>query len=226
MKKFIKIFILLLAINFLPYAALAQSDVDLSWNASNEVPAHYRGKILPTKNSIVMVSALPFISGDLIFNWFINDKFQLDKSGVNKSDLSFKIDGFPGSDVEIRLEILTADKSVFLNKFITIPVVWPQIFILSGGKALKNLIVESKVEKSLDFTAENYFFNFPKSRLKWNWFIDNKEIADKGGNKPWAAVLNIPSNAALPFFLQIKTAAKSPQNDLESAGSAINLEIK
>ncbi len=255
MKKLIKIFILLLAISCLPYAALAQfglpttkppsanSDVNLSWNASNEAPADYRGKILPTKNSIITVSALPFIyrpgsktligSGSLIFNWFTTNNLQSEKSGVGKSDLSFRVAGFPGSDIEIRLEILTVDKTISLNKFVTIPVVWPQTFIyltdkktaLPYGKALKDLTVKSTAVKSLDFVAENYFFNSPKDQLKWNWLVNNKEVAG-GGEKPWSAVLNVPSGVALPFSFQIRTAAKNPQNNLESAGSTINLEIK
>ena len=222
---------------------LTVSDVDLTWIANSQAPAGYRGKIFPTKNSTITVSALPFIyrpgsktfisSGGLTFNWFINDKLESNKSGAGKFDLSFQVDGFPGSDIEIRLEILTNDKTISLNKFITIPVVRPQTFIyladnktgLSYGKALKNLVVKSTIDKSFDFTAENYFFNFPKNRLNWNWLVDNKEIAG-GGDKPWSAVLNVPSGVTLPLFFQIRTVAKNPQDDLESAGSTADLEIR
>lgn len=224
-------------------AVFTVSDIDLSWNASNEAPAGYRSKIFPTQNSTISISALPSIyrpgtktiigSDSLIFNWFINDKLESNKSGTGKSDLSFRVDGFPGSDPRIRLEILTEDKTISLNKFITIPVVWPQTFLyltdnktaLPYGKALKDFVIKSSTVKSLDFTAENYFFNFPKNQLKWNWLVDNKEIAG-GGDKPWSAVLNIPSGITQPFSFQIKASAKNPQNDLESAESTVNLEIK
>ncbi len=192
---------------------------------------------------MVMISALSFIyrpgsktlisSGGLTFNWFINDKLESDKSGAGKSDLSFRVDSFAGSDIEIRLEIITEDKTISLNKFITIPVVRPQIFIylaysktgMPYGKALKNLIVKSTIDKSLNFMAENYFFNFPKNRLNWAWLVDSKEIVG-GGDRPWSAILNVPPSVALPISFQIRAVAQNPKDDLESAGSTANLEIR
>lgn len=206
-------------------AIFTVSDIDFSWNTSNEAPAGYRSKIFPTKKSTVTISAMPFIyrpgsktligSGNLIFNWFMNNNLQSEKSGAGKSDLSFRVDGFPGSDIEIRLEILTEDKTISLNKFIMIPVVRPQTFIY------KNLIVKSTIYKSLDFTAENYFFNAPSKNLKWQWFINNKEVAG-GGEKPWLASLNL-SNISRPFSAQVQVIVKNPANDLETAQSTINL---
>lgn len=218
------------------------SDINLSWNASNEAPAFYRGKVLPTRHSAVSVSALPFIyrpgtktligPGSLIFNWFINDKLDTGNSGLGKSDFNFRVGSFPGSDAVIRLEAKTQDNKIDLNKFITIPVVRPQTLIyladdkngLPYGKAIKDLAVKSATVKSLNFTAENYFFNSSKDNLKWNWMVNNKEVSG-GGNKPWTAILNVPSNI-FPGSFQIRTTAKNAQYNLESSGSTANLEIK
>src|SRR3989344_2689738 len=37
------------------------SDFDLTWSASSQAPASYKGKILPTKNSAVKIMALPMV---------------------------------------------------------------------------------------------------------------------------------------------------------------------
>ncbi|MDP3004515.1 MAG: hypothetical protein Q8N43_03405, partial [Candidatus Azambacteria bacterium] len=76
--------------------SLTVSDFDLTWGASSQAPASYRGKLLPTQNSIIGVSALPFIyrpgaktlinSKNLIFNWRVDDKFSAGNSGIGKSD--------------------------------------------------------------------------------------------------------------------------------------------
>ena len=215
---------------------LTVSDVDLTWITNSEAPVFYKAKLMPTQNSVVTVSALPFIyrpgsktlisSGGLIFNWFINDKLESDKSGVGKPDLSFRVDGFPGSDNEIRLEILTEDKTISLNKFITIPVVRPQIWLyfsdpktsLPFGTALKNLTTKAT---NLNFVAQIYFFTVPEKNLKWQWFINNKEVTG-GGEKPWLASLNL-SNISQLFSAQVQVIVKNSANDLETAQSTINL---
>jgi|GEM_PF-2803661 len=218
------------------------SDFDITWDSNNGAPAGYRGKILPTTNSIITVSALPFVyspgaknllgPGNLIFNWSINDKFKADKSGVNKSELSFLVDKFPGDSVVVGLEIRTENKAVSLNKSVVIPVARPQVFIyftdnktgLPLGGTIRDLIISPAV-KSLSFAAETYFFNYPANQLKWNWLVDNKNISG-GGDKPWTAVLNVPSGVNLPFSTRIQATAQNPQNELERAQSTVNLEIR
>ncbi|MBI2635082.1 MAG: hypothetical protein HYW79_00880 [Parcubacteria group bacterium] len=224
-------------------AVFTVSDVDLSWNASSEAPAGYRGKTLPTKKSAVLISALPTIyqpgtkalisSGGLVFNWFINGKLQADKSGIGRSDLNFYVGSFSGGSEEIRLEVKTGDSTVSLNKFVTVPIMRPQTFIyvadnktsLPYGKALRDFFIESATVKAIDFVAENYFFNFPKNRLKWSWLVDSREIMG-GGDKPWSAVLNVPENIARPFSFQVRAVAQNPQEDLEIAESTANLKVR
>lgn len=219
---------------------LTVSDVDLTWTANSQAPAGYRGKIFPTKNSTITVSALPFIyrpgsktligSGGLTFNWFINDKLKSDKSGTGKSDLSFRVDGFAGSNNEIRLEILTEDKTISLNKFITIPVVKPQIWLyfsdpktnLPFGAALKNLTTKAT---NFNFVAQTYFFTAPAKNLKWQWFVNNTEVGGEN-EKPWLATLNLANDFLGAFSAQIKIAAQNPNDEMESSQSITNLEIK
>ena len=219
--------------------SLTVSDFDLTWSASSRAPASYKGKLLPTQNSIVSVSALPFVyqpatktlvnNNNLIFNWTIDDKFSADKSGIGKSDLILRINDFAGADKSIRLEIKTLDGAVSLTKDAAIPIVRPQTLIyfadpktnLPYGAALKNLIIKPI---SLNFVAQNYFFNAPSKDLIWQWFINNKEVTG-GGEKPWLASLNL-SNVGQLFSAQVQVLVKNPANDLETAQSTINLEVK
>lgn len=215
------------------------SDFDITWSASSEAPASYKGKLLPTQNSAIIVSALPFIyrpgsktpigADNLIFNWTIDDKFSASKSGLNKSDLILKIEDFAGSEKSLRLEIKTADATVSAIKNITIPVVRPQTLIYFNnletnsphGNALKNLTATPTV---LNFIAKNYFFNSPDKDLKWQWFVNGNEVPSET-DKPWLASLDL-SNFSRFFSVQIQTAVKNPAYERETAQSTINLGVR
>jgi len=219
--------------------SLTVSDFDLTWGASSQAPASYKGKLLPTQNSTVSVSALPFIyrpgtktlinNNNLIFNWTVDDKFSAGNSGIGNSDFIFRVNDFAGVSKSVQLEIKTPDNAVSLIKNTTIPIVRPQTLIyfadaktnLPYGAALKNSIIKSM---NLNFIAQNYFFNTPSKDLKWQWFINNEEVAGKG-EKPWLASLNL-SNISQLFSAQVQVSAKNPANDLEIAQSTINLEVK
>ncbi len=219
--------------------SLTVSDFDLTWSASSQVPASYRGKLLPTQNSIIGLSALPFVyrpgtktlinNNNLIFNWRVDDKFSAGNSGIGKSDFTFRVNDFAGVSKSVRLEIKTPDNAVSLSKSVAIPIARPQTLIyfadpktnLPYGAALKNLIIKPI---NLNFIAQNYFFNESSKDLKWQWFINNEEVTGKG-EKPWLASLNL-SNISQPFSVQVQASAKNPANDLETAQSTINLEIK
>ena len=215
------------------------SDFDLSWNASSQAPAEYKGKLLPTQNSTVHVSALPFIyqpgtktpvaSNNLIFNWTKDDKFSAGNSGIGKSNFIFVANDYAGASKSILLEIKTSDGAVSILKTVEIPVVRPQTLIYLAdaktnfpfGAALKNLTAKPM---NLNFAARNYFFNALPKNLNWQWLVDNKEVAG-GSSEPWLASFNIP-NTGRAFFTQIQATAKNPVNDLETAQSTINLEVQ
>jgi len=219
--------------------SLTVSDFDLTWSASSQAPASYKGKLLPTQNSIIGLSALPFIyrpgtktlinNNNLIFNWRLDDKFSAGNSGINKSDFIFRVNDFAGVSKSVRLEIKTPDNAVSLSKSVAIPIIRPQTLIyfvapktaFPYGAALKNL---TSISSNFNFIAQNYFFNALPKDLKWQWFINNKEVAS-GGEKPWLASLNL-SNISRPFSTQVQVLVKNPTNDLETAQSTINLEVK
>lgn len=219
---------------------LTVSDADLTWVTDSKAPVFYRAKLMPTQNSVVIVSALPFIyrpgtknliaSSNLTYNWIIDGKMDSEKSGKNKFSYVFRANNFPGNSYLIRLEIRTEEGVVSLNKYATIPVVRPQVMLhfsdpktgLPYGTALKNLMIRPA---SLNFTAETYFFTVPAKNLKWLWFINNAEVGSET-EKPWLATLNLANDFIGAFSTQIKVTAQNPNNELESAQSIINLEIK
>jgi len=225
--------------NFSDAISLTVGDFDLTWGASSQAPPSYKGKSLPTQNSIINVSALPFVywpgtrtltdNNNLIFNWTVDDKFSSDKSGAGKSNLFLTIRDFAGASKSVRLEIKAPNNAVSMIKSATIPIVKPQTLIyfaesktnLPYGVALKNLTTKPI---NLNFVAQNFFFNAPTEDLTWQWFIDNKEVIGKG-EKPWLASLNL-TNISRLFSTQIQVIAKNPKNDLEMAQSIINLEVK
>ena len=227
--------------NLTDAVALTVSDIDLTWSSNNNVPAGYRGKILPTQNSTVTVSALTSVyrpgtkilinSSGLVYNWRLNDKFLPERSGINKSNYAFTADVFSENKKSVRLEIKTTDGSVLLNKSAEISIVSPETLIYLPdpdtdkpyGAALKKLIISQL--KSINFAAQNYFFNTPDSNLEWRWLVDDNEVLGTT-QTPWLSVFNIPDNIRLPFFTKISVLVKNPANELESSGSNVNLEIR
>lgn len=226
--------------NLFDSISLTVSDVDLTWVANSKTPVFYRAKIMPTQNSFVTISALPFIyrpgtksrisANSLIYNWTIDRKLDSLKSGMAENSYILKVNNFFGNPYSVRLEVKTADSAISLNKFITIPVVRPQVWLyfsdpstgLPFGAALKNLTIKPA---NFNFVAETYFFTAPKEELRWRWFINNREIMEEN-EKPWLASLNLANDFLGQFSAQIKVAVQNPQNDLEIAESITNLEIK
>lgn len=219
-------------------ASALTSDVDLTWSANSQAPASYKGKLLPTQNSTVNISALPFVywpgtktliaNNNLIFNWYIDDKFSAGNSGLGKSNITIVINDYAGGSKSVRLEIKSSDGAVSISKIIEIPIARPQVFIyladsetgLPFGPALKNLIIGPI---SLNFVAQNYFFNTTPDNLRWQWLVDGKEV-NSASKKPWLASLNLTNMG--PLFAQIQTIVKNSSNELEMAQATINLEVK
>ncbi|MDO8443733.1 MAG: hypothetical protein Q7S78_02000 [Candidatus Azambacteria bacterium] len=224
--------------NFSDSISVTVSDFDLTWDANSQAPALYKGKLLPTQKSVLNISALPFVyspgtktqltNSNLIYNWYVDDKFSAGSSGAGKSNLILTVNDYAGASKNIRLEIKTSDGAVSISKSVEIPIVGPQVFIhltdsktgFPYGVALKNLTVGPI---SLNFTAQNYFFNATPDNLRWQWLIGDKEV-DSGSEKPWLASLNLANIG--PLFTQIQAIVKSSTNELETAGATINLEVK
>lgn len=218
--------------------SLTVGDFDITWSANSQAPASYKGKLLPTQNSTVNISAMPFIyqpgaktqlaSGNLIYNWYVDDKFSAGKSGIGKSNMVLIVNDYAGVSKSIRLEIKTFDGVVSIGKGIEIPIARPQVFVrltdsktgFPHGAALKNLTV---APISLNFIAQNYFFNAVPDNLRWQWLIDGKEVVSNN-EKPWAASLNLANIG--PLFTRIQMIVKNSANELETAQAIINLEVK
>ncbi len=216
------------------------SDADLTWIANSEAPVFYRAKLIPTQNSLVTISALPFIyrpgtksqisSNNLIYNWIKDDKMDSEKSGVNKFSYVFRVNNFFGNSHLVRLEVKTEDGAVSLGKDVSIPVARPQVLLyfadlktnLPYGAALKNLTTKST---SLNFIAQTYFFTAPAKNLKWQWFVNNTEVGSEN-EKPWLATLNLANGFLGQLSAQIKVTAQNTDNELESAQSTTNLEVR
>lgn len=240
-KKFIlQLVIIIIGFTGTVNAQTTVNDIDLTWTSNSKSPVFYRAKSLPTQNSIVTISALPFIyrpgtkslinSRNLMYNWRINDKLDFEQSGKNKFSYILNVSNFFGSLHSIRLEVKTEDGSVSFEKEIQIPTVKPQIWLYFSdpktnqpfGYALKNLIAKSA---NFNFVAQTYFFTIPVKNLKWQWFINNTEVTSTD-EKPWLATLNLANNFSGSISTQIQVMAKNPDDELENSRSITNLEIK
>lgn len=218
---------------------LTVSGVDMTWTSNSKIPSFYKAKSLPTQNSTVTISALPFVyrpgtrsqisSGTLIYNWTVDGKFDAPKSGVNKQPYILRTGNSLGNSI-IRLEVKTQDGTVSITRETSVPVVRPQILLYFSdsktnqpyGVALKNVVAGAA---NFNFAAQTYFFTASMENLNWQWFINNTEVRG-GEEKPWLATLNLTDGFFGRLSAQIKVAASNPKNELENSQSVTNLEIK
>ncbi len=204
MKK-VKISIIILIFTLLPSIGSAQLDFNLDdllmdetvnnnviirnfeliWSVDTYTPYEYQGRALPIKGSRVLVEAIVSVSnGDtrsLKYSWFLEDIFQVNKSGYGKNSFSFYVNKIPGSIQTIRVQVFNEDRSVFEEKSIKIPVVEPEIVVYPlsensrfSDQAAKSFFVAS--DKKLSLITKPYFFSIKKlTDLSFTWQFANQE---------------------------------------------------
>jgi hypothetical protein len=217
------------------------SDIDLTWNSNNEAPVGYSAKIFPTQDSVVSISAFSSIynpgtktllgSNGLIYNWYVNDKFSVNLSGLGKQDFGFIIGDPAGGNTSIQLDVKNESGVIALTKSITIPISRPQILVYLAdsktsipiGAAIKNIVINTA--KLLNFTAQSYFFNTPNNQLKLNWIINNQIVSGRT-NSPWLASFDVPANIVRPFNALIQVTAQNPNKLSEIDTVNINFQMQ
>lgn len=176
---------------------LAPEDTTLLYEAVDAyVPAFYRGKKLPSKESIIRAVAIPNFSGTTatyenpkksVFIWNRNDQVITAASGYGKDSFLIKHNKLRGTEV-IQVKASNTEHSKESLQTISITPANPRIMLyaqdaLSGMmRAAKNnrLVVETD---AATITAEPYFFsqntNGSFGNLGVNWTLNNKPLNGK-----------------------------------------------
>lgn len=187
------------------------STVALSWYAQTYTPAWYRGKALPTPNSIVTVTATPHmvVNGvslkpeNLIYTWSYEDRDRL-LTGVGKQSFAVQMPDQTDVDQQVRVVVEDLDQRIRKEGSIFITTTSPRAAIYSvtplGGidpRAAASVIPSFKHE-TIDLQAEPFFFpTLSKKDMGFRWSI--------GGLVP-------QGNPQNPFVATIEASDPNLQN--------------
>ncbi len=167
--------------------AIAGNDLDLLWESMTTTPFNYKGRSLPTVQSQVKVTAIPYLfkngllsSSNLIYEWSLNFKKDINASGAGKNYFIFQAKD--RDDYTVSLKVSNRGNDVVFEKGVTIPAgnIKPKILLykdhpLEGplyGEALKGSV--NIGDNEISIRAEPFFFS--KNNISFNWEMNNKSI--------------------------------------------------
>lgn len=204
------------------------ADVDILWQAADSyTPPFYRGKALPPRLSRIRVVAVPemkTISGGrvksdaLVYQWKLDDKPQLEKSGLARNFMDFTLD------------YVSNDKTIFVNAssvneaglaavntayFLTEE---PEI-IFYENRPTEGIVYENALgntfplkNEEVTLAAEPYFFSAVqkyKRYLSFVWSVGGNEVAGSVSD-PSELTLKSPkdSSGESEISIQVKNDRK------------------
>lgn len=167
-------------------------DVDLLWSADVYIPPEYGGKALSSPRSLITISAVPqFVSGgrtispaSLIYEWNIDSKIKTSKSGSGKRTFSFYASVAAGAVHEVGLKVYNADKTIVVNKTVSITVHDPEVLVyeeeVTGGPNMSLAITNFKMfpGEGKKFRALPYFSSERVTDLSFKWAANNDKIVE------------------------------------------------
>ncbi|MBU6500455.1 MAG: hypothetical protein KGJ89_01325 [Patescibacteria group bacterium] len=175
----------------------------VTWRANSYVPADYRGKIMPTTNSLINVSFELLVGGkpaDIskqTVYWYLND--DLLAGGAGMQSIGFVPNGITDT-ASIRIQIPNYATNLLVDN-IDIPLVSPEAVIYSpypNGSFSGN---------SLQVSAIPYFFNTTTpSSLNYSWTVNDQS----------------PTNLEDPSKLTVNLNPSTPPGSEFDVGLSIN----
>lgn len=179
------------------------ANLSLVWFAETYTPRWYKGKALPTQNSVVNVIAIPeiFIDGirvrsdALIYRWSLDDQTDV-LSGAGEETFRIQTSNLPQASHRVRLMVESATRSVQKEGEIFIVPVIPRVLVYASSplgrinprSALSFLATEKR--GLLDFEAEPFFFSVSSKReLSYRWRLGTSEVEGTADN-PSVLTLN------------------------------------
>jgi len=196
--------------------------LELYWSANSYVPFGYQGRILPTKGSLVTVSAFLEISEgnprNLKYSWFLDDVFQETKSGYGRDDFQFGIRRSNNASHTVQLKVFNESRSFFAEESVTIPITRSEVVIYSKAEAQINLPYTASVkdfdlitDEESSFLALPYFFNIKNLEdLEFNWTFANKTYKESSltANVFGLKIINKETGGLLEQTLKVVAANK------------------
>lgn len=210
------------------------SDIDLTWQAKTQAPVDFFGKLLPSQNSTIVVSANPqfFSQGstglinprNLVYNWSRGGALDSANSGLGRSTFIFKTSNDAGENEEIHLEILGQSRTLTADTLI--PVVSPEIVLNAKNKEANSYLASTQAlflqtSDQVEIDAKPYFFANPLNQIQWQWFSDNIEIQNSKNESTIS--LNLKDINSFPFLSTIRVLGS--YNSSRPIGNSIQINV-
>lgn len=213
---------------------LSPQDTTVLWEATDSyVPPFYRGKKLPSNESLITVSAIPNFQNklsslklnDAVFLWSRNDNRILNVGGYAKDSITIQHNKLRPSE-KITVDVSDMSNNVTARKSILVPIINPEIhwYYKNDSNYRKLTAIDRGLRVNngnVVLVAEPYFFSFSRNTndLNYEWRVNNEIVyLEPGTDKKELLVQNPGQTGQATFTLDIK----NPKTFLQSAGSKIS----
>jgi hypothetical protein len=210
--------------------------VDIIWSADSYVPYDYPGRALPPEGGFVDVDVIMELSGgapeSLKYSWFVDDNFEESKSGYGKTNFRSGIRRMSGSSHTILVKIFNESRSFYLEKFIVIPIVNPEIVIYPSPKnqkfseqAKKNISATNN--KEFLFIAKPFYFSVKRpADLSYRWdFSDQKTVTSSGYGANTLKITVPQKNTAESVEKNLSIIVTNNVNLIQKAFKTLKMQI-
>ena len=177
------------------------TSVSFLYEANTYTPPFYKGKALPSSESVVTVLALPNFkttsgtqiqSKDLVFTWKKDGVVDGRNSGLGKDFYSYVLGRLPEDTPEIEVSIVHPESNLKGYAYLLLGSVNPEIVFYENSPLLgvvlnKALVGETNLLKGeFNVAAYPYFFsgrNKNSVNYEYKWHINSEEVADVPKNQ-------------------------------------------
>lgn len=211
-----------LFVSKLAQSQISQIDITLTWSTDTYTPLGYQGKALPVRGSDIEVVAniddSRIDSENLTYNWFINDYFKRESSGLNKQVLIFNTAITTNDKNIIRLEIKNTNNTFLGITYLSIKTHQPEIAIITNKYEIKS-------NQEAQFIAKPYFFNISNiNELDYKWGSDNQEASKTDGNNPNILILKI-NKLTESIKKKLSISVENKNNNFQRAQKTIEITL-
>lgn len=202
-----------------------QPEVTLTWSTNAYTPVNYPGKALPTINSQVEVAAnldnQSINPEDLVYNWFLNNSFQKEASGLGKSVFKFKFKESFSRKYTLQLKIKNKQgQSIAISSILYLKAVQPKVILQTENPDYQF----SPGEQSI-ITAQPYFFNIKDIQdLDYNWTLDGESPQQTNPSQPNLLILKI-GQIGQSLKKNLIVQVENKKSPLERARLAVELNF-
>ncbi|MCC6323387.1 hypothetical protein IT400_01195 [Candidatus Nomurabacteria bacterium] len=169
--------------------AVVPSEIEMLWQAVDSyTPSFYKGKALPTQQSVIKVVAFPNTVNiekankkNMIYTWKLNDSAAQNASGYGKDSFTFENNVLKNTE-HVELSASMINNLYNATGTLDINIENPKLLFYQKSPINGVLYDEAlqgsttMAEDEMTIVAEPYYMNRNSNDLAYNWKINNEQI--------------------------------------------------